>query len=155
MEQKTPPLDRLIEGFAARGDHPALLQLTSGQATQLSYAQLAGEVLALAGQLQSRGLEPGDRVLIFADSGISWIRAALAVIRQRGTIVPVDVQSGLETLAHIIQTARPALALSDSDHADQLERAGWSGPLLHLDQLDDGGGRPGPWGGGGGGGGGA
>ncbi|MCF2525973.1 AMP-binding protein [Yinghuangia soli] len=60
--------------------------------TVLSFRQLADEVMRFARAAEARGLEPGDRVAIWAPNSARWLIAALGVLTAGGTVVTVNTR---------------------------------------------------------------
>ena len=71
---------------AQHGDHPAVVD----GGTSLSFTDLLEQVRATASGYVALGLEPGDRVCVWAPNSTAWIVAALAVSYAGGTLVPVN-----------------------------------------------------------------
>jgi len=70
---------------AGRADAPAILQ--GGRC--LSYAELRAAVLSWDARLRSEGLQPGDRVGLFAENGPFFVAGYLGAIRAGCCIVPL------------------------------------------------------------------
>lgn len=76
----------LREAAARFGDHPALAE--SGRT--LSYQDLLFAVGETAAGYLALGLQPGDRVCVWAPNSIDWVIAGLAVSYAGGTLVPIN-----------------------------------------------------------------
>lgn len=59
-------------------------------AERLSYGQLRDAVARAAGAWRARGLERGERVLVFAPDGVAWVIAYLGVIWAGGVAVGLN-----------------------------------------------------------------
>ncbi len=59
-------------------------------AERLNYGELRDAVARAAGAWRARGLEPGERVLVFAPDGIAWVIAYLGVIWAGGVAVGLN-----------------------------------------------------------------
>lgn len=90
----------VLAAAADRGNHPAIIE----DSRQIGYAALAEEMLAAARAFVRAGLEPGDRVAIWAHNGIDWVIACLGAQAAGGIVVPINTRlKGLEAqyaLAH-------------------------------------------------------
>jgi long-chain acyl-CoA synthetase len=84
----------LVDGFAGRGDAPAVLSMRDGHPVALSFSALAGAVDRLAGGLIACGVRPGEPVAVVGPPGPDWLTAAFAILRARAVLLPVD--AGLE-----------------------------------------------------------
>jgi len=66
---------------------------------RLSYRDLDERVTAVSGALIDAGVEPGDRVALWAPNGWHWMLAALGTLGAGGTLVPVSTRfTGPEAL---------------------------------------------------------
>ena len=128
-----PDLVTLLRGLDGFGDAPALRWFAAAGEQALSYRELAQRVAAAAARLQARGLKPGGRVLLLAESGLPWALAALAVLRAGGVLLPLDAHSADDTLQHVLADAAPTLVLTDAEHAPRC--AGCGAPVMLVDAL--------------------
>lgn len=76
----------LREAASAYGDRPAVVE---GDRV-LSFSSLAEQVRSTAAGYLSLGLEPGDRVCIWAPNSTDWIIAGLAASYAGATLVPIN-----------------------------------------------------------------
>ncbi|HEY9315772.1 amino acid adenylation domain-containing protein [Williamsia sp.] len=95
----------------------------------LSYAVLQRRVNALAGLLVERGIGPEDRVAIALDRGLDQFTAMYAVAAAGAAYVPVDMSSGTDRVAMIIESADPALVIGSED------AAALGLPVLRIDDI--------------------
>jgi acyl-CoA synthetase (AMP-forming)/AMP-acid ligase II len=80
---------RLVRAASARfGDQDAVVD---GDVT-LTFLGLAAEVERGARALLALGVEPGDRVAVWAPNGWAWIVAALAACSVGGVLVPINTR---------------------------------------------------------------
>jgi len=121
----------------------ALRYKSQGQYRDLSWNQMAEQILAFGRGLVSLGLEAGDRVAILAPNSPEWVFADLGTMAAGGITVPVYHTEGAEAAIHILrdsgsrflfirslQAARDLLSLLDQ--APQLEKL-----ILFEQHLDD------------------
>lgn len=123
----------LVRGLGRFAAAPAIVWFASDGTQTLSYAELAERVEATAAHLRMLGLRPGGRVLLMADSGLPWVLAALAVLREGGVLLPVDAHTGDDTLQHVLADAAPVLVLTDVAQASRC--AGCRVTVLPVDVL--------------------
>jgi long-chain acyl-CoA synthetase len=138
-------LHELIDGLAAFGERPALIAFTAQGRQEWSYAQLAGTVRQLAQGLVATGLEPGDRVALFAPDRPEWIAAALAAVRAGAVVTPLDAQFTDEALAHALADSGASVVFTAGDRVDRLDRLGGLRPDARLICLDAPEGDPRSW----------
>ncbi|WP_141764080.1 AMP-binding protein, partial [Dietzia sp. HMSC21D01] len=86
-------------------EREAIVDVQPGQDTRWTWAHLLDEVRRFAAGLVSRGIAPGDRVVIWAPNTRHWVVAALGVQFAGGTVVPANTRyTGSETLEIIQRT---------------------------------------------------
>lgn len=86
---------------------------------ELCYRQLAAEVDALAGFLQSRcALARGDRVLLFMQNCPQFIIAMHAILRAGGVVVPVNTMNRVAEVRHVARDSGARIALFGQELAD-------------------------------------
>src|SRR6266568_4426922 len=91
------------------GDTAALADPLAG-APRLSYRELSEQVTAVAGALIEAGVEPGDRVALWAPNGCEWVLAALGALGAGAALVPVSTRfTGPEALDVIARSGARAL----------------------------------------------
>ena len=108
----------------------------NGAALDVSYAQLAGRVAALAATLSERAA-PGERALLLYPAGLDFVTAFIACLAAGLVAVPAAPahrRRDAERLAALLADAHPAIVLAAPDneaptHA-ALARAGCELPLL-------------------------
>jgi acyl-CoA synthetase (AMP-forming)/AMP-acid ligase II len=89
MKALPPTIPALVEHAAATyGDAEAVVD--GGR--RVSFRELAGLVRAGAGECVRRGLEPGDRVGIWAPNTLDWVVAALGALAAGGVLVPLNTR---------------------------------------------------------------
>jgi malonyl-CoA/methylmalonyl-CoA synthetase len=98
--------------WAARPAAPVLID--GWDTSQVVEAEaLDGRTAALALALAERGVSPGDRVLWSARTTLPAVEALLAVLRSGAVLVPINPSATAAELDHVIDDARPVLALTD------------------------------------------
>lgn len=81
----------------------ALLDPHSDPKVELSYGELFDRIRAFAGGLQSLGIQPGDRVAIFADNCPRWLMADLGSMFMGAVNVPRSGVADPQELAFILR----------------------------------------------------
>ena len=130
----------LVALLAGRGAEPALMQMiraeaegAEGHAETWSGAALASAATRVALALQDAGVEPSQRVLLYAPGSPRWIIACLALLRLGAVPVPVDSQADAADLAHIAASSGAHRAFTATHLAARLEEAaGDRGPVQIL-----------------------
>ena len=92
----------LFDRAAQWGERPALWAKQGGRWVPTSWMRLAREAAGLAATLRSRGVAPGDRVLLLAENRPEWPIADLAIMSIRAISVPAYTTYTPEDLAHVL-----------------------------------------------------
>ena len=100
MQQRSV-LDALDAHAAARPDALAL--------DDISYAPLRDASLRVAAKLRAAGLQPGDRLAIYAENRPVFIYAYLGGLRAGAVVVTVNVLYRTSDLEHILSDASPSI----------------------------------------------
>jgi acyl-CoA synthetase (AMP-forming)/AMP-acid ligase II len=79
---------------------------------RLSFADLAAQVDEVARGLIASGLEPGDRVALWAPNCHEWILGALGALRAGGVIVTLNTRFKGSEAAYILRTSGASILLS-------------------------------------------
>lgn len=74
----------------SRGTQGALYAHLQGRWLEVSYEELAHQVVTLAYGIIALGLRPGDRVALLGSNSPQWGIAYLAVLQAGGVVVPLD-----------------------------------------------------------------
>jgi long-chain acyl-CoA synthetase len=101
-------LAAFIAASAAR--HPERIAVSMGD-TRLTYGALMDAVAELAGGLRAAGVQPGDRVLVYAENSPAYVVSFVACARL-GAILTTAYSSFLDDeLRYILTNAQPRVAL--------------------------------------------
>ncbi|MEE1737525.1 FadD3 family acyl-CoA ligase [Streptomyces sp. BE147] len=96
----------LVRDAAGRyGDREAVAE---GR-TRLSYAELGEQVERAAAACLASGVEPGDRVAIWAPNTLDWIVSALGAVTAGAVLVPLNTRFKGTEAAYILQRSRAKL----------------------------------------------
>jgi fatty-acyl-CoA synthase len=89
----------------------------------LTWGELHRQAEALAGWLQARGVQRGDRVLLFMQNCPQVVVAAFAVLRADAVIVPVNPMNRADEFGHYITDPEARVAIVSADLADTVAQA--------------------------------
>jgi HIP---CoA ligase len=89
------------------GDRPAYVEGDR----RLTYADLLDRVREVARGYVGHGVEPGDRVVVWAPNSTEWAVAALAVTYAGGTLVPVNSRYTGHEVADIVDRTSAVIAV--------------------------------------------
>lgn len=107
----TPLLhDHLLEAARRAGDKVAIV--CAG--TRMTYRELDERSNALAHALIDRGVERGDRVVVFADNTIETVIAFWAVLKASAIVSIVNPLTKTDKLAYLLDDCRAKVLITDS-----------------------------------------
>ena len=101
-------LPGLVQDAAARfGESEAVVDRNGpgGTTTRWSFAQLADEVATATRAVVANGIEPGDRVAIWAPNCAEWIVAALGAVGAGAVLVPLNTRYKGSEAAYILRAS--------------------------------------------------
>jgi fatty-acyl-CoA synthase len=146
-QQPSFSLPGRIERATERGH--GITFVTNGAADRLSWAELHTEARAMAANLQSRGISPGDHVALLGPTSRPLVTAIQAVWLTGATVVVLPLPMRLGSLEEFvaqtrvrIRSADTAMVLVDGDLAAFIEPTPEDPPLVVLADLAPAAGRP-------------
>jgi amino acid adenylation domain-containing protein/thioester reductase-like protein len=117
------PLPTAVEWFE---DHvrrsPAAIAVVDGD-RELTYRQLDDAANALCDRLRARAVAAGDRVAVYLERGADAVVAFVAVLKARGTYVPIDTGYPSGRVEAVLESAAPRLVLTCASLAHRLPGA--------------------------------
>ena len=93
------PVESLLnffQNYAAHGEEIAVRQRRGYRAESWTYAQIAQGANRLARELETRGINKGDAVLLWGENSAEWITVFLGCMLCGAVIVPIDHASSKE-----------------------------------------------------------
>jgi fatty-acyl-CoA synthase len=84
----------------------------------LTWRAMADRVARVAGGLEVRGVQPGDRVGILAANSTAWCVLAIAVMHRGGVVVPLNIRLAPPELRMILDHSGCSVVAYDSTFAD-------------------------------------
>lgn len=98
-------LSEILESFRTGGKRPAVVYRSGVRRFSYSYAQLYDYACRMASYLESEGIVPGDRVLLWGPNSHSWAFAFWGMVARGAVVVPVDFMSGADRAKSIAEHA--------------------------------------------------
>ncbi len=96
--------------------------LADGERVHATWSQFATRTSATAGGLrESFGLSPGDRVAIVMRNRPEYLEAMFAIWHAGLVAVPVNARLHRDEIAYILEHSESAVAVTDDDHAEDVE----------------------------------
>ncbi|HBY05634.1 MAG: Long-chain fatty-acid-CoA ligase [candidate division TM6 bacterium GW2011_GWE2_42_60] len=93
------------------------------EAEELSFKELFTQAVALAKQLQKKGVKPGDHVLILYENSSNFYRAYHAAWMTGAIVAPLNVFLHEKELTYIVKDAQPTLILVSQTLRSKIEAA--------------------------------
>ena len=109
-----PHLATLLDDFRRFGREKAVIRYVGNRRRVTTYeevAKLAGRFAAL---LVKRRIEPGERVVLWAENGAEWIAAFYGCMLRGVIAVPLDAYGTPEFAARVAADVLPALIVGDA-----------------------------------------
>lgn len=128
-------IPRLVRSAAERyGEREAVVE---GR-VRVSYAELGERVERAAAACMASGVEPGDRVAVWAPNTLDWIVSALGAVTAGAVLVPLNTRFKGGEAAYVLQRSRAKLlfitgTFLGTSYVASLRRA--EVDLPHLEQV--------------------
>ena len=91
--------------------HTAVVDDTSS----LTYAALRDQAGRVARSLIAAGVEPGDRVALWAPNSVHWVTASFGVSRSGAALVPLNTRFKSDEAAYVVRSAGARVLLTVRD----------------------------------------
>jgi acyl-CoA synthetase (AMP-forming)/AMP-acid ligase II len=101
-----------------------------------NYAELASRIGRAAGGLSARGLEPGDRVMLFMENCAEFLEMLFACWAAGLCAVPVNARLHLREAEYILQDSGSRLIAATSGLAEMLMPLESQAPIIATDSSD-------------------
>jgi acyl-CoA synthetase (AMP-forming)/AMP-acid ligase II len=112
MGEAWPSIAAMTESAARRfGDRPAVVD----GAARLTYGELFEEARRFGAALAATGVQPGDRVGIWAFNSREWIVALLGLFQAGATLVPVNTRFKGQETTDILRRGRVRVLVTVTD----------------------------------------
>ena len=129
-----PHLASYLDDLRRSGSDIAVVRYVGNRRRVSCYA----DIIALAGRFASllaeRGIQPGDRVLLWGENSAEWIAAFYGCIRRGVVAVPLDAYGSPEFAARVAADVRPSLAVGDAALLQTLQ-GDW--PRFAFEEMPD------------------
>jgi long-chain acyl-CoA synthetase len=88
-----------------------------GKWVHVDWETILGDVRNLSAALVARGIQPGDRVAVFADSSLPWCVADLAISSARAITVPIYASNTPDEVKYVLQHSGSVMLFVDHDRS--------------------------------------
>ena len=123
----------LFGDFARFGEDVAVVQRRGYRREKLTYAELSARSLFWSYALAGRGIEPGDRVLLWGPNSAEWVACFWGILLRGAVVVPMDSAASPDFVQRAIEDASVKLILRDR----QLCAPPGTPPSLVINDLKD------------------
>jgi len=106
-------MSRVAETFA-----PAVQHKTAQGWVDVSWAEVLAQVKALSDALVGFGVQPGDRVAVFAATTLQWVVTDLAISAARAITVPIYASNTPDEIRYVLQHSGATVCFVDNDAGD-------------------------------------
>jgi long-chain acyl-CoA synthetase len=104
-------------------DHVIMQRLVDGAWTDVTAAEVAGQIRAVALGLIAEGVQPGDRVAVLSATRYEWPIIDFAILSVGALTVPIYETSSAEQIKFVLGDSGAVLAFAETDaHADKVEQ---------------------------------
>ena len=108
----------LFAEFAHFGGDVAVIQRRGYRREKLTYAELYSYALFWSHALAGRGVNPGDRVLLWGPNSAEWVACFWGILLRGAVVVPMDSGASPDFVRRAIQDAGVKLILRDRRQMD-------------------------------------
>jgi long-chain acyl-CoA synthetase len=136
---QTNTADFAFDNAAKQPEHVALRRRVSGSWEDVTAAQFAGEVTAVAKGLIAAGIDAGDRVAVMSKTRYEWTVADFALFAVGAVVVPIYETSSAEQVEWILSdSGARAIFIETPAHVSIVDSVRANTPQLeHVWQFDD------------------
>jgi long-chain acyl-CoA synthetase len=99
----------LFASFREFGSDIAVVETRGYRREKQTYAQLLNYAHSWHQALRGRGIQPGDRVLLWGPNSVDWVACFWAVLQCEAAAVPMDIGASLEFVQSVVRDSRVKL----------------------------------------------
>jgi long-chain acyl-CoA synthetase len=120
-----------LDDWAQRGDETAIAHRNGLRVARRSYTELCDLAFQFARELDARGIDKGDRVLLWARNSAEWVAAFFGCMLRGVIAVPLDLESAPDFVARVQKQVQGRLMLAGPEQP----AARLGVPVLVLEDL--------------------
>src|ERR1051326_1481606 len=124
-------ITEFLENFLQLGDEIAYVYPRGYRTVRWSYGEVARTAIGFADELKSRGIDKGDRVLLWGPNCAEWVAAFFGCALQGAVAVPMDRIAAHDFVNRVVQQVEPALAVCSAE----LKQAVAPLPVIAMESL--------------------
>lgn len=127
-------INSYLEDYERRGRETAFAHRRGLRLVRWSYRRVAEAAYAFARELEARGVDKGERVLLWAANGPEWVAAFFGCALRGAVVVPLDLESAPDFVARVQAQTGARLVLHSAETKAQAEKLG--PPAFALEELE-------------------
>lgn len=112
--------------FSRDPDAVAVLREGTHAPERVTFGQVQRAAMCIAGVLRARGIEPGDRVVLYLDPSVEAAEVVFGVLVAGAVLVPVPRLLTGNSVAHRLADSGATVLVTDGPGVDRLESTGCS-----------------------------
>lgn len=120
------------------GQRPALLYKEGYRTQTWTYQELLAKTLAAACWFEGQGVKKGDRIILWASSGPTWVTAYFGALHLGAVLVPLDMQISKDFIHNIVGQTEPVLAFVAGQNLDSWQENVKTFDIKELENLKPG-----------------
>jgi len=120
-----------LDDCRRHGEQIAVAHESGVRLSRWSYARIASSAFQFARELETRGIDKGDRVLFWGENRPEWIACFYGCLLRGVVVVPLDLKSAPDFVARVQHQVSAKLLLSDDTQPEL------SVPRLAFDSLPE------------------
>jgi len=118
QSRATENLVQLLQRRAKESAKVAATHKRGGSWVDVTWGAILEDVKKVSAGLIAWGIKPGDRVALFAATGLQWIICDLGIAAARAITVPIYSSNTPDECRYILNNSESVLLFVDSDEAD-------------------------------------
>ena len=129
-------VDTFYDNLAAHPDRALLIEVHGEALEPAPGSEIAALVARARGALRTRGVKPGDRVVLLAPNGVRWAASDLAILGEGAIVVPMYARQDPAELVEMMHDCDPrAVIVPGADLGDAIAAHWPEAPLLPFEAL--------------------
>ncbi|HEX6183630.1 MAG TPA: AMP-binding protein [Pyrinomonadaceae bacterium] len=128
-------INSYLEDYLKRGGETAFAHRRGLRLVRWSYVRVAEAAFRFARELEGRGVEKGERVLLWAANGPEWVAAFFGCALRGAVLVPLDVESAPDFVARVEAQTQARLLLVSAETKQRA--AALKLPTLALEDFEE------------------
>src|SRR5207245_6759927 len=105
-----------LDKFLRLGRESAYIQRRGYRSVRWTYRQVAETAFQFARELAKRGIDKGDRVLIWGPNSAEWVASFLGCVLRGAIVVPMDDAAALDFALRVYHQVNAKLLVCSRQH---------------------------------------